>query len=183
MRLPLRTPETDFFSKMADVCSRWLQFKLLHRCCSLTFLCPDMQKCISLHSWFLRSGNIHESARAGVYPCACKIQPDIFSIFRHALSGAFSFPPSPAGLASSASFSAPCFGSSAPPPRITKPALPARPIELQTSQVMINTNTQQWEQQQPGSVGVHSLSRHTRGCGSQQTYVELVFACVGQGSS
>lgn len=44
---------------------------------------------------------------------------------------------------------------------ITKPGPPARPIELQTWQVMINTNTQQWGQHQPGSVGGGGLSGHT----------------------
>ncbi len=42
-------------------------------------------------------------------------------------------------------------------PCITKPVLPACPIVLRTSQVMINTNTQQWELQQPASVGVANL--------------------------
>lgn len=61
-------------------------------------------------------------------------------------------PPSPRSLFSS------------PPPLpycITKPGPPARPIELQTWQVMINTNTQQWGQHQPGSVGGGGLSGHT----------------------
>lgn len=42
-------------------------------------------------------------------------------------------------------------------PCITKPVLPACPIVLRTSQVMINTNTQQWELQHPASVGVACL--------------------------
>lgn len=50
-------------------------------------------------------------------------------------------------------------------PCITKPVLSACPIVLRTSQVMINTNTQQWELRQPTSMGVDGLkvgaSRHS----------------------
>ena len=122
----------------------------------------DGWTCISSPSYFQSLGNTVVFAWAGLYPA-------ILSIFWRALSGPFSFPPSPPHPAPSPSFSAPFFGSLATPPpphphphpRITKPALPARPIELQTAQVMINTNTQQWEQHQPGS----SLGRHTLSCG------------------
>lgn len=43
-------------------------------------------------------------------------------------------------------------------PSITKPIFSARSIVLQTSQVMINKNTQQWKLQQSTSVGVSERS-------------------------
>lgn len=48
------------------------------------------------------------------------------------------------------------------PPASQSPVLSARPIVLQTAQVMINTNTQQWELQRTASVGVERLEAGTR---------------------
>lgn len=51
-----------------------------------------------------------------------------------------------------------------PPPLASQsPVLSARPIVLQTAQVMINTNTQQWELQAHGQRGI----RETRGWDAQ----------------